>query len=117
MFELYFVFYRVPKMMSALAKQRGRSAVAWSLMGIAAWIGAEFVVMFGVGIIYGLGSIFLGWEADMPAGVRLLTYILALAAAFGGFTLVRRILSAKSPHYSGAHDPFATPPPPPPEFK
>ncbi|HEX8160572.1 MAG TPA: hypothetical protein VF538_01635 [Pyrinomonadaceae bacterium] len=117
MFELYFIFYRVPKMMSALAKERGRSALAWSLMGIGAWLGAEFVVMFGVGIIYGLGSILLGWEPELPAGVRLLAYVLALAAAFGCFTLVRRSLYAKSPSYSGPQDRFATPPPPPPEFK
>ena len=116
MFELYFVFYRVPKMMSQLARERNRSAVAWSLLGIAAWLGAEFTVMFGVGIIYGLGSIFLGWERELPAGVRVLAYVLALAAAFGGFTLVRRILSAKSPSYSGSQALFATPPPPPPEF-
>jgi hypothetical protein len=117
MFELYFVLYRVPKMMSRLARERNRSAVAWSLLGIAAWVGAEFVVMLGAGIIYGLGSIFLGWEEEMPAGVRILSYVLALAAALGGVALVRRILSSKSPDHPGSPDRFATPPPPPPEFK
>ena len=60
MFELYFILYRVPKMMSRLARERNRGAVAWSLMGIAAWLGAELVVMLSSGIIYALGSIFLG---------------------------------------------------------
>jgi hypothetical protein len=117
MFELYFILYRVPKMMSRLARERGRSAVAWSLIGIAAWLGTEFLVMFGCGIIYGLGSIFLGWERDMPAGVRLLSYVVALAAALGGVTLAKRILYSKSAYHSGSQNIFATPPPPPPDFK
>jgi hypothetical protein len=73
--------------------------------------------MFGCGIIYGLGSIFLGWESDMPAGVRLLSYVVALAAALGGVTLAKRILDSKSADHSGSQDIFATPPPPPPDFK
>jgi hypothetical protein len=43
MLELYFVLYRIPKMMTQLARERHRSAVAWSLFGILAWIGAEFL--------------------------------------------------------------------------
>jgi hypothetical protein len=116
MFELYFVLYRVPKMMSRLARERNRSAVVWSLLGIAAWIGSELIVMIGFGIVYGLGSIFLGWEPEMPAGLRLLSYVVALAAALGGVTLVKHILYTKSAYPSESHPSFLTQPPPPPEF-
>ncbi|MDT7602215.1 MAG: hypothetical protein QOF61_212 [Acidobacteriota bacterium] len=116
MFELYFVLYRIPKMMSRLARERNRSAVVWSLFGIAAWIGAELSVAFGFGIVYALGTTFWGWEPEMPAGLRLLSYVVALAAALGGVTLARHILYTKSAYPSESHPSFLTPPPPPPEF-
>jgi len=50
--ELYFLLFRVPKMMTRLARQRGRSALRWSLVGIGAWLGAEFAVIFAGGIVY-----------------------------------------------------------------
>ena len=68
MLELYFVLYRIPKMMTRLARERNRRALAWSLLGVAAWIGAELAVAFGFGVAYGLGSIFLGWEPEMTVG-------------------------------------------------
>lgn len=108
MIELYFIIYRIPKMMTALARERNRSAVAWSLIGIAAWIGSEFIVMFGFGIIYGLGIALWGWPEELPAGARLFVYIAAIAAAIGGLTIVRRILSSKSREVS-----YPLPPPPP----
>jgi hypothetical protein len=116
MFELYFIFYRVPKMMSALARERNRSAVAWSLLGIGAWIGAELSVGFGIGIMYALGTMFWGWEREMPTSLRFFSYALAFGSAIGAFSLVRYILYKKSSHPSESHPGLLTPPPPPPQF-
>ena len=95
MIELYFLLYRIPKMMTRLARERNRSALAWSLIGIGAWVGAEFAVALGIGLIYGLTAFFMGWPEEIPVGLRLLTYLLALVAAILSVTLVRRILSSK----------------------
>jgi hypothetical protein len=106
MIELYFLFYRIPKMMSRLARERNRSPVAWSLIGIAAWLGGEFAVALGLGMAYGVGVVVWGWPEEIPAGFRLLAYAASLGAAIGGVTLARRILSAKSSDAS-----FPLPPP------
>ena len=45
--------------MSELARERQRSALAWSLAGIFAWLGAELFVAFGVGLTYGIAAIVL----------------------------------------------------------
>lgn len=95
MLELYFIFYRVPKMMTRLAREQGRSALGWSLLGIATWIGVEILVTFAAGIIYGLGAILLGWPRVMPPGAKLTAYILALVTAIGSVTILSRILSRK----------------------
>lgn len=116
MFELYFVLYRIPKMMSGLARERGRSAVVWSLLGIGAWFGAELSVAFGFGIAYALGSLFFGWPPQMPTGLLFLSYAAALGAAIGGVTLVRYVLFKKSAGPSREHPGFLAPPPPPPRF-
>lgn len=112
MLELYFIFYRIPKMMSQLARERNRSAVTWSLLGIGAWIGGELLVGLGFGVVYGLGIIFWGWPEEMPAGANVLLYIAALGAAIGSFMLVRRYLQSRSPDHSDSK--LLTPPPPPP---
>ncbi|HEX8459230.1 MAG TPA: hypothetical protein VF656_18205 [Pyrinomonadaceae bacterium] len=116
MLELYFIFYRIPKMMSQLARERNRSAVKWSILGIVAWIGAEFFSALIFGIIYGLGSIFLEWPEEMPPFVTLLLYVVALGSAIGAFTLVRRILRGKSVNPWNSPNPLLEPPPPPPQF-
>jgi hypothetical protein len=108
MVELYFLLYRIPKMMSRLARERGRSAVKWSLLGMAAWIGAEFVVAFGLGIAYGILNLMFGFSEEIPTGFRFIAYILSLLAAITAVTLVQRVLTAKS-----SPDQWATPPPPP----
>ena len=95
MIELYFLLYRIPQMMTRLARERNRSALTWSLIGIGAWVGAEFAVALGIGLIYGLTAFFMGWPEEIPVGLRLLTYILALVAAILSVTLVKRILSSK----------------------
>ncbi len=42
LYFLYFIFYRIPKMMSSLAKERSRSVPGWSVLGITAWVGAAY---------------------------------------------------------------------------
>jgi len=106
--ELYFLLYRIPKMMTRLARERNRSALAWSLIGIGAWVGAEFAVALGIGLIYGLSAFFMGWPEEVPTGLRLLTYILAIIAAIVSATLVKRILSSK-----GSDQALPLPPSPP----
>jgi hypothetical protein len=116
MLELYFILYRIPKMMSRLARERNRSAVKWSLIGIAAWIGGEVLIGISFGVFYGIGMIFLGWPEEPPAGVTLLIYVCALGGAIAAFTLVRRILHGKSANPFDSGDPLLQPPPPPPQF-
>jgi Kef-type K+ transport system membrane component KefB len=106
--ELYFIFYRVPKMMTRLARERNRSALRWSLLGMGAWIGAEFAVAFAFALVYEIGVGIWDWPRPEPAGLRLLSYVLALVAALGSATIVSRILMSKS-----KEEFFPTPPPPP----
>ena len=106
--ELYFLFYRIPKMMTHLARERNRSALAWSLLGIGAWIGAEFAVAFTLAVIYEIGAAVWDWPQPQPAGFRILSYIAALVAALGSATIVSRILRSKS-----AQELFPVPPLPP----
>jgi len=53
----------------------------------------------------------MGWPEEAPAGLRPLTYILALVAAILSVTLVKRVLSSKD---TGQTLPL---PPPPPSFQ
>ena len=106
MLELYFIFYWLPRKMTQLARERNRSALAWSVLGIGAWIGAELAVFVSFGIIHGLGMELWGWDEPSPAA-QFVAYLLALGAAILSVTVVFRILKAKP-----RHD-FPTPPPPP----
>jgi len=108
--ELYFLFYRVPKMMTRLARERGCSAWRWSLLGIGAWVGAELLVLLGAGFVYGIGEAVLGWPMPITPGFKALAYVLALVAALLSATLVSRILM-RTP--TEKHFPV---PPLPPEF-
>jgi hypothetical protein len=97
MIELYFVFYRIPKMMSRLAREHRRSAVAWSAIAIVGWIVAELFVALSLGIFYGVGVIFWGWPENEPALFTVLVYVFALGAAIGSLALTRRILIMTNP--------------------
>ena len=111
MLELYFLIYRIPKMMTRLARERNRSAIAWSLIGAGAWIAAELVVGFTAGLIYAVGVEFWGWPSQ-STGFNLLVYLIALAGALGSVTIVSRILTRQPREES-----FLPPPPPPQEFR
>ena len=95
-------------MMTRLARERNRSPVAWSLLGIVTWIGTEMVVLVASGLVYGVGIIAFGWPEPVPAGVKLVAYIIALLAAIGSVTLLPRLLARRPPEKS-----FAGPPLPP----
>ncbi|MGB9177707.1 MAG: hypothetical protein WCB68_00560, partial [Pyrinomonadaceae bacterium] len=60
---------------------------------------------------YGLGEVLWGWPEEIPPVLTLITYVAALAAAIGAFSLARRILKSKSSENS-----YPLPPPPPPSF-
>lgn len=108
MIELYFIFYYVPKTMSRLARERGRSRVAWSLIAIGAWLGAEFAIGMLFALIQVIGILWWDWPEEMSTGLTALTYIGALGGAIGGFYLVYRILRSR-PLIGN----LPTPPPPP----
>ena len=109
MIELYFLFYRIPVMMTRLARERKRSALGWAFIAIAAWLGTEVAVALLIGIGYAFLAVFLDWPVDdVPVGLRFITYVVALLAALGSLTIVRRFLIAIS-----QQGPL---PPPPPEF-
>src|SRR5437762_14321786 len=110
MLELYFVFYRIPKMMTRLARERNRSAWRWSLIGIGAWFGGELVAGFAAGSIHGIGIVLWGWPVRSP-GFSALTYILALAGALPSVTNVSRIL------VSNSTDESLPSPPPQPQYR
>ena len=110
MLELYFLLYRIPKMMTRLAKGRNRSAIAWSLIGIGTWITAEIVVGFTVGLFYAIGVEIWGWPAR-SSGFNFLVYVLALVGALASVTIVSRILTRKP-----TEELFLPPPLPPQEF-
>ena len=108
MLELYFIFYRTPKIMTRLARERNRSALAWSLLGIGAWIRGEFAVAFTLFFIYAIGIAFLEWPSPAAAAFLLFTYLASLAAAVVCVTIVTRILRSIPEVES-----FPAPPPPP----
>jgi hypothetical protein len=110
MIELYFLLIRLPQMMSQLARERNRSAVGWSVIGIVAWIGAELAVFFVYGFIYAIGQAQWGWPEQQPGGVLFLIYVLALVAAILGAGIARRVLRSMP-----VNQPMP-PPPPPPQF-
>lgn len=111
MLELYFLLYRIPKMMTQAARKQRRSAVAWSLIGIGVWVFVQFVVAFVLTIGYEIASVALDRPADARPLFRLVTYLISLTAAVISVLLVRRRLLA-TPQASFYHSP-----PPPPTFR
>ena len=111
MIELYFVFYRIPKLMSQLARERQRSPVAWSLIGIGAWLGAEIVVAVGIAVTYAIISVMTEGNVseEFPPVLRGVMYLASLGAAIGSFLITKRFLTSKP-------KPAFEPPPPPPTF-
>jgi len=109
MLELYFIFYRIPKTMTRLARERNRSAVRWTILAIASWIGAEIIVGIALGLIHGVGIVLWGWPRESQ-GLNLLAYVIALIAALLSVTILTRILT------NLPVDGILPQPPPPPTF-
>ena len=93
MIELYFLIFRIPKMMTQLARERNRSPLAWSLIAIGAWIGSELFVGVIYGTIQAIGIEFWGWP-EHP-GLSLVAYVCALGAAIISLYIVTRVLRNK----------------------
>lgn len=108
MIELYFLLYRIPRMMTRVARERNRSTLAWSLIGIAAWLGAEITVLLLIGVVYGFAALFLDWPLKIPVGLRFISYFIALTVAIISVILVKNYLISTSQGRS-----FPSPPPPP----
>jgi hypothetical protein len=107
MVELYFLLYRIPKMMTRAAHERGRSALAWSLLGIGVWIGAEVAAAIAIGVLFRIVDLLIDLHDIRPI-VSIVRYFLALAAALISVTVLRWRLLSIPHHYS-----YQVPPPPP----
>ena len=106
MIELYFLLYRVPKMMSDAARKRNRSVLAWSLLGDVVWLVAQFGVALAFGLVYALFAVLLNLPPiAMPVGFRALAYVLSLAGAILSVRLLR--------NYILREHSYPLPPPPP----
>ncbi len=95
-------------MMTKAARERHRSALLWSLIGIGVWLFTEFVVAVALVFGYAIAAFALDWPEEFPAGFRFLAYIVSLVAALVSVSLVRRRLLATPPANL-----YNSPPPPP----
>lgn len=94
--ELLIILIFLPKRMNILAKERGRSGVAWTFAAIGALLGGEFLIMLMWIGINALGAIF--WEWPMDIEKQPATYVVYIVALVGGLIcadLVRRRLMSK----------------------
>ncbi|HZS10444.1 MAG TPA: hypothetical protein VFD58_36790 [Blastocatellia bacterium] len=90
MLELFFIFVWLPRRIGRLARERGRSALWWSLFAIMMWVGLEVAA----GVVLGLVSELLGLGQQAGSGtfVVVVIYIVALLSGAVGAEIVRRIL-------------------------
>src|SRR5690242_17230553 len=94
--ELIIILTFLPKRMNILARERGRSGVAWTLAAIGALLGGEFLIMLTWIAIYMVGVILWEWPADIKKQPA--TYVVYIIALVGGLVcadLVRRRLMSK----------------------
>ena len=87
MFEIYILFIFIPRRVRALAKPRGQSVLAWSLIAIGSWVAAEIVVFAGIVLLMAL------FEDLEKSGLFMFsTWIISFLAAAGAVSLVFRRL-------------------------
>ena len=96
--------------MSRLARERGRSAVRWSLLAIVTWFGVEAAVIFGIALAYGAAAIYFDWPEEPPGSLAVIAYLGGLGSAILSSIVLGRLLSAKPRREIGPE------PPPPPQF-
>ncbi|HEY8225745.1 MAG TPA: hypothetical protein VIG25_10735 [Pyrinomonadaceae bacterium] len=108
MVELYFLLYRVPKMMSQAARESHRRALSWSVIGIVVWLVTEFAGALAFRIAYLIFAGPLDLPDTMPGGLKFIGYVLTLGTAIVSVLLVRRFLLSTTKEHS-----YPLPPPPP----
>ena len=94
MLELAFLFYFLPRRMTRLARERHRSALAWSVAASAAWIGAEIVVASGIMLTAFLTAQLWGWPKDAES-LTVVAYLPALLAGLVAAEVVRHYLLSR----------------------
>lgn len=87
MLEIYVLFFYIPRTVRVMAKPRGQSVAAWSLMAMGAWITAEIITLF---IILLLMSLFR--ELGDSGLFMFATWLISFLAAAGAVSLVFRRL-------------------------
>jgi hypothetical protein len=111
MIELYFILYRLPRMMTRLVRERNRSALAWSLAAISAWIGTELFVAMALNTLYYTGVLLLDLPLQRSPLFSIAVYGVSLVSAIVAVSLVRRAL------YQRTETRYIPLPPPPPRFE
>ena len=94
MLELAFLFYFLPRRMTRLARERQRSALAWTIAASAAWIGAEIVVGIAIMTMAFVSAGLWGWPKDTE-GVTFVAYLPGLLAGLVAAEIVKRYLSSR----------------------
>ncbi len=87
MLEIYFLLFYIPRKVRRLAKERGQSALAWSLMAIGAWVGVEIVFLILV-----LVAMSILPELSRNVFFLLFSYIIPLACSiFASDLVIKRL--------------------------
>ena len=94
MLELAFLFYFLPRRMTRLARERHRSALAWSVAASAAWIGAEIVVGSAIMLSALVTAELWGWPKDIES-LTVVVYFPGLLAGLVAAEIVRRYLLSR----------------------
>jgi len=94
------------------AKETGRNAWLWAIIGASVYIGSQLIVGLAVGVFLGFGVAFLDWPESVFEDYQLGITILGLLGAIAASWLLIKFLSRVP-----AEEPMMTaPPPPPPQF-
>ena len=94
MLELAFLFYFLPRRMTRLARERHRSALAWSVAASAAWIGAEIAVGSAIMLAAFLTAEIWGWPKDAES-LTVVAYLPGLLAGLVAAEFVRHHLLSR----------------------
>jgi hypothetical protein len=109
--EIILMLAILPRTITPLARERGKSPFLWTLAAIGAWIGGELLVITIYVILYILGADYFGFPEEMERQPA--TYIanfIGLLCGLACADFVRRLLTSMP---RVPHEPV---PPPPPTF-